>query len=398
MFQSVIVKLTAVCIMDCTYCYMFNQVDRTYTRVPRRMPLDTALRLLERICEHQPRGAAEPFSIVLHGGEPLLWPVACWAAFLDQVAQRRRDGWNLVVAVQTNLLRPLAPELRQLLRRHGVVLGISLDGPQAVNDAVRVDLRGRGTYDRVLANVRRLQDSGDGALIGGFLAVANPDLPPQAFLDWLRSLPVTKIDVLWPMEYHWRKPPWPLGGQGRYAAAPRSGQWFAELFGRWWALDDPTLQVRLFGNLLHLVLGGSGHVDVLVNDCYNMFVVNTDGRYEYPDYLRVAADGSAATPYTLEDTSLDSLSHDPLFARLLNLGAALPARCAACRHRALCGGGFLPGRSDAVRGISDRESVLCADQMYFFDAVANILHPALQKRGLHVSPAPRFAASASPAA
>jgi molybdenum cofactor biosynthesis enzyme MoaA len=28
MFRSAIVKLTAVCDIDCSYCYMFNQADK----------------------------------------------------------------------------------------------------------------------------------------------------------------------------------------------------------------------------------------------------------------------------------------------------------------------------------------------------------------------------------
>lgn len=394
MLRSAIVKLTAVCDIDCTYCYMFNQADRTYTRVPKRMDLPVAQRLLERICEHHPIGSEEPFSIVLHGGEPMLWPQASFVAFLAQVAQRRSQGWKLDVAVQTNLVRPIPPRLLQLFHQHGVSLGVSLDGPRALNDAARVDRLGRGTYDRVMANVERMLAQGDGELIGGFLAVANPAIAPQDFLDWVRSLPIPKIDVLWPIEYHWRNPPWPLGQSRRYAEAPRYGQWFSELFRLWWALDDPALNVRLFHNVLQVMLGGRNHIDALVNDSYNMFVVNTDGSYEYPDYLRVAADGAAHTGLNVHNCDLDALCQDPLVARLLNLRAELPAKCAACAHCTVCGGGFLPGRSDAVHGIAPRESVLCADQMHFFDTVVSTIQPALITRGLHARTVPADAASA----
>ncbi len=61
MFRSAIVKLTAVCDIDCTYCYMFNQADQTFKRMPARMPLPTALRLLGRICDYQPQRRARTF-------------------------------------------------------------------------------------------------------------------------------------------------------------------------------------------------------------------------------------------------------------------------------------------------------------------------------------------------
>lgn len=393
MFRSAIVKLTAVCDIDCTYCYMFNQADQTFKRMPARMPLPIALRLLDRICDYHPQGESEPFSIVLHGGEPMLWPDAGFAALLSQVARRRDQGWKLDVAVQTNLVQPIAPELLALFREHRVSLGVSLDGPREVNDAARVDKRGRGTYERVMANVQRMLDDGDGALIGGFLSVANPLLPPADFLAWVRSLPVQKVDVLWPIEFNWRHPPWPLGASRAYAAEPRYGAWYAELFRAWWALDDPGLTIRLFNNLLHVALGGQGHIDALVNDSYNMFVVNTDGSYEYPDYLRVVGDGSAGTPFHIDTDGIAALAGDPLFARLLNLGAELPAKCGGCRHRRVCGGGFLPGRSDARDGIAPRESVLCADQMHFFDAALGLIESSLQQRDVHAHSDPASTAA-----
>lgn len=384
MFRSAIVKLTAVCDIDCSYCYMFNQADRTFERMPARMALPTALCLLDRICDYHPRGEPEPFSIVLHGGEPMLWPDASFAELLSQVAMRREQGWNLDVAIQTNLVQPIAPQLLALFREHRVSLGVSLDGPGELNDAVRVDKRGRGTYARVMANVERMLADGDGGLIGGFLAVANPSLPPAEFLAWVCSLPVSRVDVLWPIEFNWRQPPWPLGASRAYAAAPRYGTWYAELFRAWWALDDPGVTIRLFNNLLHVALGGQGHIDALVNDSYNMFVVNTDGSYEYPDYLRVAGDGSACTSFHISTDGIAALAADPLFARLLKLRDELPAKCTGCRHRLICGGGFLPGRSDAKDGIAQRESVLCADQMHFFDAALGLIESSLQQRGAHV--------------
>jgi uncharacterized protein len=393
MFRSAIVKLTAVCDIDCTYCYMFNQADQTFKRMPARMSLPTVLRLLDRICDYHPQGEPEPFSIVLHGGEPMLWPDASFAALLSEVGRRRDQGWNLDVAVQTNLVQPINPELLALFRKHRVSLGVSLDGPRELNDAARVDRLGRGTYERVMANVKRMLNDGDGALIGGFLSVANPSLPPAEFLAWVRSLPIPKVDVLWPIEFNWRNPPWPLGTSRAYAAAPRYGAWYAELFRAWWRLDDPGLTIRLFNNLLHVALGGREHVDALVNDSYNMFVVNTDGSYEYPDYLRVAGDGSASTPFHVDTDSIAVLAGDPLFARLLNLRAELPAKCEGCRHRRVCGGGFLPGRSDARHGISSRESVLCADQMHFFDTALGLIESSLQHRDIHAHSDPASTAA-----
>lgn len=379
-FLSAIVKLTAVCNIDCSYCYMFNQGDRTFARVPPKMDAQTASRLLDRICEYHPRDSDQAFSIVLHGGEPMLWQERHLLDWLDLVVQKRRQGWKLDVAVQTNLVKPLSRAAIDAFHRTGVSLGISLDGPRQMNDAVRIDHLGRGTYDRVMENVSRLIASGDGALVGGFLSVANTAIPPAQYLEWVRSLPVSRVDLLWPIEYNWRNPPWGIFPRKEYEREPRIGNWFARMFKAWWELDDPAVHIRLFRNLVDLALGIPDHIDMLVNDSYNMFVVNTDGGYEYPDYLRVVADGAARTSFNVDDHAIDSLHGDRGFSRLLALGNELPQDCTACRHRAVCGGGFLPGRSDAQDFISTRQSVLCADQMRFFDFALQTIRDALLQR------------------
>ncbi|TFW07753.1 radical SAM protein [Oxalobacteraceae bacterium OM1] len=384
-FRSAIVKLTAVCNIDCSYCYMFNQADRTYTRVPPKMPIDLALRLLDRICAYHPRHAADAFSIVLHGGEPLLWNEEHLLTWLDAVDEHRRAGWNLDVAIQTNLVRPLSPRVADALQRMGIRLGISLDGPRTLNDAARVDHLGRGTYDRVMENVARLIADGHEALLGGFLSVANTAIAPHAYLDWVASLPVRRVDVLWPIEYHWRNPPWGILPRADYERTPRIGRWYGKLFTAWWERDDPGIHIRLFSNLVDLALGARSHVDALVNDTYDMFVVNTDGSYEYPDYLRAAGDGSCRTAFDVTQHGIEALHADPGFARLLALRDELPQACNGCRHRAVCGGGFLPGRADPERFLSSQPSVLCADQMHFFDTALRTIRDAISHRGDHAS-------------
>lgn len=148
MFRCAIVKLTAVCNIDCSDCYTFSQSGRTFRRVPPRMRLETALQVLERICGFHPAGKPEPFSIVLHGGEPMLWPEASFTVFLEEVSRRRACGWNLDIAVQTNLVIAPTPALLHAFREHRVSLAISIDDPLDVNGVLRVDRRGRSPYDR----------------------------------------------------------------------------------------------------------------------------------------------------------------------------------------------------------------------------------------------------------
>ena len=72
-FSACVLKLTAVCNLDCSYCYMFNLADKVHTRVPPLLSVQTALKTLDRIVEHLLETGRTEFDLTLHGGEPTMW-------------------------------------------------------------------------------------------------------------------------------------------------------------------------------------------------------------------------------------------------------------------------------------------------------------------------------------
>ena len=267
-------------------------------------------------------------------------------------------------------------------------IGISLDGPAWLNDQFRVDHRGKGSYERIMQTVEQILESPAREQFFGFLCVAQPEIAPQNFLEWVDGLPVRRIDVLWPLAYHADAPPWEAGHEEDYQKAPRYGQWFAELFERWLERDDPSLSLRSFRELLRLRLHGPDKVrvsDFFLNRSFGMFVVNTDGGLELHDYLRVAGDGLTRTPYCVREHSLEELEDDSRFRRLLYLSEELPEACRGCGHVEICGGGFLSGRASAETLISEKRSVLCHDELYYFSAVDALIARAQEERACAAS-------------
>jgi len=374
MFGSAILKLTASCNLDCTYCYMFNLKDRTFSRVPRLMSVETALAALNRIERHISKHELGRFSLILHGGEPSLWPIGFFRTFLDSAAKTQHRFPGLTLDMQTNgvLLRP---ELIRLLAERGVTLGISLDGPKYANDSHRIDRRGRGSYDRVVKTVEALLGKKKRPTIGGFLSVAHPEIPPRQFLDWIADLPIPRVDVLWPIEFNHDNPPWRQVGLEAYRRAPRYGMWFADLFEEWWRRDDPNIQIRIFVDILKVLCGSASHVDSIVNDKLNMLVINTSGAIEYPDYFRARCDGGSRTAYNVHEHDLDQVAEDRVFFFCLNLGEHIPSICRGCVYANLCGGGFLPGRMTARKTLPRERSVLCYDHFVFYSRILDLAGP-----------------------
>ena len=114
------------------------------------------------------------------------------------------------------------------------------------------------------------------------------------------------------------------------------------------------LHIRLFEQCILWWLGGRRHADMLVNDHVNMFVVNTDGGYEYPDYFRAHTDGGSRTRFNVDNHSITDLAGDSGFRYCLSLIDYVPAECSGCDVLGLCGGGFLPGRMSDEAGLPGR--------------------------------------------
>jgi uncharacterized protein len=357
---------------------MFNQHDQTYAKVPSRMSTETAMLLLDRVAEHLRATQQTRFTLILHGGEPTLWPLNSYSVLFSRISDLRREGIDIRLSVQTNAVR-IPSELLRLYADAGVRLGISLDGPASYNDSYRLTHGNHGSYKLVMRTVERMQDEGFGGLIGGFLTVANRAIPPAVMLDWADTLPVRRLDILWPMEFNYDNPPWSVGQHPAYRRRPQYGEWFARVFEEWWRRDDPTLYIRSFFETILVLLGSPRHGDMLVNDRLGMFVVNTDGAVEYHDYFRSYEDGATRSPYRLQDHTLEQIAEDPLFAYCARLGDHLPAECTTCPVVRPCGGGFLPGRMKRGNAFPERRSVLCYDQFDFNKRVLELVGPHLEQ-------------------
>jgi len=314
---------------------------------------------------------------MFHGGEPTLWPLQQFIKLFDSAEAIRARGLHLNLSIQSNGY-DLNPELIDLLAKHQVSIGISLDGPRAFNDSRRITHDKGGSYEKVLQNLKLLSEEKNAKIFGGVLCVANPEIPPAEFLSWVNLLPIKRIDVLWPMEFNYSNRPWSKDGFESYCKKPKYGIWFAELFRLWFEQDDPSLEIRIFMESLCIFLGSQRHADMLVNDTLDTLVVNTDGGIEYHDYLRPAGDGVTRTIYNIQSHSLDEVFKDNLFQYLHNLGSHLPSECTSCPYVRVCGGGFLPGRMARDSKFPSHRSVLCPDQYEFFKSIYELIRPHLQ--------------------
>jgi uncharacterized protein len=157
------------------------------------------------------------------------------------------------------------------------------------------------------------------------------------------------IDLLLP-HGNWSSPP----------AGTGYGQWLIGVFDRWYTAPRQETRIRLFSDLIQLILGRPGGVEGLGLLPSTLVVVDADGSVKQLDSLSSAYPGAADTGLTVWSGSFDdALLHPTTVARQLGLDA-LAAECVTCPVVEMCGGGLYPHRFRDGAGFR-HPSVYCQD-------------------------------------
>ncbi|WP_413752760.1 FxsB family radical SAM/SPASM domain protein [Streptomyces sp. R-74717] len=377
-FGQFIVKVHGRCNLACRYCYLYEGPDRTWRARPATAAPAVLERTADRIAEHAAAHGLRNVALVLHGGEPLLAGVDRLAALADRVRDVVPADCAVHTTVQTNAT--LLTDARiAVLGRHGIRIGISLDGGLATHNTRRTDHAGRPSWPAASRGARLLADRHPDAY-AGILTVVDPQTDPVEMYESLLTLRPPALDLLLP-HGNWTNPPPGLPDPGAAPTGPGPdrptpyGDWLTTVFDRWWPTGRRETRVRLFEECIALLLGLPAATESLGLDPVNAIVVETDGTIEQVDSLKSAYDTAAATGLDIFcHTFDDALRHPGVAAR--QAGAdALAAACRACPLLNVCGGGHYAHRYRADNGFTN-PSVYCADLERLVRHIAGRLYDA----------------------
>lgn len=165
------------CNLGCAYCYA-QQGD--FGGAAKNMSEETALQAVALLVDHAPPGAR--LNLAFLGGEPLVNRAVLQTA-TRHAAQRAADRQvQITFSITTNgtLLRPADGEF---FEEFGFAVTLSLDGPREAHDALRPFKGGRGSYDRIMDNVRPLLAMQRRMQIGARVTVTPANLGLRPTLD-----------------------------------------------------------------------------------------------------------------------------------------------------------------------------------------------------------------------
>ena len=350
-----IFKVQTRCNINCTYCYVYNMGDSSWQRQPKMLSPDIARQAVRRIAEHARAHDLSGVLISIHGGEPLLGGVAPIVEFTEIVREELGDI-QAHISLQTNATL-VTEEIASTLAGLGVGVGVSLDGPARANKH-RVDVRGRPTHEAARAGIAELaRHSG---LLRGVLCVIPIDEDPVVVFDYLSELGAPSVDFMFPHHDWTNRPPYKGAALalGTNAPAPY-GEWLVAVFERWLEVGRPV-SVRLFDDIIHLLLGGTHSFEGLGLSPARLVVVESDGAIELVDHLGPSFEDAASTGLSVLTSSFDdALGHPGVACRQAG-ASVLDAACQRCPLLSVCGGGLITHRYHADNGYQN-PSVYCSD-------------------------------------
>lgn len=150
---------TLDCNLACSYCYEGNGEKKEYPRLDIinqefLCGIEKIEKFIDELYEYNGNGLT---TIIWHGGEPTLIDSKVLDKIMENQHQKGHD--NIRWSMQSNGTL-LTDDYVEVLRKHNVSIGISLDGLKEQHDKFRKFKNGKPTFDIIINNIKKLQKAG----------------------------------------------------------------------------------------------------------------------------------------------------------------------------------------------------------------------------------------------
>lgn len=370
---EVILKTVERCNLNCTYCYFFNNIDKSYLLHPKYISLNTVKSIANFLSESIKANNFDKIRIYFHGGEPMMQKKADFDLMCKIFKEQILPKAELDLVIQTNGTL-VTDEWIELFSKHQVGVGISLDGPKIYNDSARIDHRGKGTYDRVREGIKKLQDAHKENKIGNIaaLTVINPAHHSKTiYRHFVDDLKIYTLDFLLPdMNYEQMAKHTEETGY----TALNYGQYLCDIFDEWTKDDNPEISVRILNSALSLMTGGVARLlnFGMPDSSIEAITIASNGDISPDDTVRSADPALMNLNENVNKSTLKECLESKLFKTIKAQQLDIHENCKECLWGNVCGGGFAVHRYSAERGFNN-PSVMCDGLKLIYKKIATYL-------------------------
>lgn len=286
------------------------------------------------------------------GGEPTLLGLEFFRQVVTLQSRYRQPNQKINNDLQTNGTL-LDEKWCSFLKENEFLVGLSIDGPQALHDKFRVGRNGKPTFTKVVNAARLLQRTqvpfSTLTVVGSHNAHAAADVY-QFLVNELGSHSIQLIPCVEPRKFTTTAPQhWPAASLSyatdesaqaefvsEYSVTPRQwGDFLCRFFDCWLKAGLGQVMVNLFESIVVQLLGYPALVCTSSERCGSGVALEYDGslyscdHYVYPEYKL-----GNISKHTLRDLVTSAKQEE--FGRAKS--GSLPDECRACSYLKLCWG------------------------------------------------------------
>ncbi len=175
-FHLLVKPTGAVCNLDCKYCFFLSK-EALYPGSRFRMADELLETYIRQLLEAQ---QGPEVAIAWQGGEPTLMGLDFFRHSMELVEKYKKPGQILQHTIQTNGTK-LNDEWGAFFKEHNFLVGLSMDGPQAIHDTYRVNKGGAGSFAQVMVGWEKLMKHAVDVNILCTVHAANADHPTEVY-------------------------------------------------------------------------------------------------------------------------------------------------------------------------------------------------------------------------
>ena len=370
----------AVCNLDCKYCFFLSK-EMLYPGSRFRMADELLETYIRQLLESH---RTPEVNVAWQGGEPTLMGLDFFQRSVTYVEKYKKPYQQVLYTIQTNGTK-LDDDWCAFLKQHNFLVGLSIDGPEAMHDAYRVNKGGSGTFKQVLRGLDFLKKHQVDFNILCTVHAANQDHPLEVYrffrgellAEYIQFIPIIErstVEMLPLANEGWSERPLerrPLYTQNGTLVTERSvgseqyGRFLNAIFDEWVRHDVGKVFVQIFDATL------GSHMDqyslcIFAPTCGNALALEHNGdlyscdHFVEPDYLL----GNIRETHMLE---LVASEKQRKFGQ--DKQDTLPKYCRECEVRYACNGGCPRNRFIETPDGETGLNYLCAGYKLFFKHV-----------------------------
>lgn len=319
-FVPIVKPVGGRCNIQCYYCY-FNE-----KKIGKSMTVmnDDCLRsLIDQFCSKQ-----ESIEFVWHGGEPLLAGIDFYQRVVDIESKWSDKGKKIYNSIQTNGIL-INKRWAEFFAKNSFGVGVSLDGPSEIHDAIRVLKGAEGSFKMVMDGISVLREYRINPSVICCVSSVNNKFAKKIF-HFLVTNGFKKIKFLQVQGRDEKGDLLPYS-----VTSEEYADFLISAFEELIKLDNPHVEIREIESIVNTLLGGDNRECMFAGECYKYITIYSDGSMYGCDSLPKIGEMRFGH---IKD-GLYSIESSENFKKFYSRMQGIHRECALCKWYNVCRGG-----------------------------------------------------------